>query len=202
MMTTEEPARVKRRTPRATQAAVDGTRGKKEVGTAKTEATATRVSACRRFVMLGHTVKIVNPRKEWSELRGSYGTVTNQWGDGSACVSVTRPGRDGPSRVSFGREEIEHVPMGATLRHADTEEYRLVIRSVALSQMSKWGGPEGQPLSDKLKAAVMRRSERLQIPVRDIQRIARHDLRWQAAMTAMGLSNFCTAMVPYTGGTH
>jgi hypothetical protein len=94
------------------------------------------------------------------------------------------------------------VPMGDTLRHADTEEYRLIIRSVALSQMPKWGAPDGQPLSDKLKAAVMRRSERLQIPVRYIQRIARHDLRWQAAMTAMGLSNFCTALVPYTGGTH
>jgi hypothetical protein len=202
-MTTEEPARVKRRTPRATQAEVDGTRGKKEVGTAKTEATATRVSACRRFVMRGHTVKIVNPREGWECMKGSYATVIEQFPDNlGALVEMTRPGRDKKEKSCFACEEIEMVPMGDTLRHADTEEYRLIIRSVALSQMPKWGGPDGQPLSDNLKADVMRRSERLQIPVRDIQRIARHDLRWQAAMTAMGLSNFCTAIVPYTGGTH
>jgi hypothetical protein len=168
--------------------------------TAKTEATATRVSACRRFVMLGHTVKIVNPRSEWSELRGSYGTVTNQWGDGSVCVSVTRPGRDGPSRICFSRGEIEIVPMGDTLRHADTEEYRLVIRSVAFSQMPKWGGPDGQPLSDVLKAAVMRRSERLQKEIKDVQRIAKHSLIKTEFWAMARISNYCTALVLYTGG--
>jgi hypothetical protein len=153
--------------------------------------------------MRGHTVKIVNPREGWECMKGSYATVLTTFvPDGSVLVEMTRPGRDTKEKCCFACEEIEVVPMGDTLRHADTEEYRLIIRSVALSQLPKWGGPDGQPLSDNLKAAVMRRSERLQIPVRDIQRIARHDLRWQAAMTAMGVSNFCTALVLYTGGAH
>jgi hypothetical protein len=162
-----------------------------------------RVSMGRRFVMRGHTVKIVNPREGWECMKGSYATVLTTFvPDGSVLVEMTRPGRDTKEKCCFSTDEIEMVPMGDPLRHADTEEYRLISRSVALYQMLKWGGPDGQPLSEALMAAVMRRSKRLEIPVRDIQRIARHDLRWQAAMTAMGLSNFCTALVPYTGGTH
>lgn len=194
------PTEEKRRRTRAAHA-VTGTRGKKEVGTAKTRAAdPVRVSTDRRFSMRDHTVKIVNPRPEWKELKGSYGRVENYWGDGSVCLSVTRPGRDGTSRIAFSREEVEIVPMGDTLRHCNTEEYRLIVRSVALGLMPKYGGPDRQPLSDALKAAVMKRVERLNAQIKAIQRIRKHDLPMQASGMALGLSNWCTALVPYTGG--
>lgn len=198
--TSTTPTEAKRRRQRAAQA-VTGTRGK-EVGTAKDEAAgAVRVSTDRRFIMMGHTVKIVNPREDWSELRGSYATVENQWGDGSVCVKVTRPGRDGSTRICFAREEIEMVPINDPVRHADTEEYNLIGRASAFEIMPKWGGSDKAQLSEALKAAVIKRAERLTVQIRAIQRLKEQDLRTLAKWMACGLGNYCTAVVPYTGGT-
>jgi hypothetical protein len=182
--------------------AVNGTSGKLRVGTAKSEAAApVRVSTGRRFVMCGHLVKIVNPREGWECMKGSFATVIEQFPDNlGALVEMTRPGRDTKEKCCFAHEEFEVVPMGDTLRHGDTEEYQRIVRSVALSQMPKWGGPDGQTLSDKLKAAVMRRSERLAHETRGIQRIKKQDLREAAIWVELGLSNWCTALVLYAGG--
>lgn len=186
---------------RGARPAATGVPTVKSVGAARSEATAVRVSAGRRFVMRGHTVKIVNPREGWECMKGSFATVIEQFPDNlGALVEMTRPGRDTKEKCCFAHEEFEVVPMGDTLRHGDTEEYQRIVRSVALSQMPKWGGPDGQTLSDKLKAAVMRRSERLAHETRGIQRIKKQDLREAAIWVELGLSNWCTALVPYTGG--
>jgi len=159
---------------------------------------AVRVSTCRRFIMIGHTVRISNPRAEWRELRGFYGTVTNQWGDGSVCVEVTRWG-GGKSRISFLREEVEHVPMGDTLRHCGDEETTMIRRCANFAGMGSWVSGHGL-LSEALESAIKRRADRIKVEIAAVHRHEKHDLQRQARWMELGLSNWCTALVPYTGG--
>lgn len=152
----------------------------------------------RRFRMIGHTVCIHNPRAEWSELKGSYGTVTNQWGDGGVCVEVTRWGAS-KTRIQFSRQEIEHVPLNDAIRHDASEECALVRRAIDLEGIGLYPYEHGL-ISDHVTAVLKRRAEKLKVQIRGIQRLRQHSLAKQARYAEIGLGNYCTAIVPYAGG--
>jgi len=183
-----------------TRPAATGVPSVKSVGAARSRATAVRVSAGRRFVMLGHTVKIVNPREGWECMKGSYATVLTTFvHDGSVLVEMTRPGGATKEKCCFASYEIEVVPMGDTLRHCADEETTMIRRCVGLAGLGSWVSGHGL-LSEALEASIRRRADRLKVEIAAIQRHEQHDLQRQARWAAMGLSNWCTALVPCTGG--
>jgi hypothetical protein len=145
--------------------------------------------------MIGQTVCIHCPRAEWSELKGRYGTVTNQWCDGSVCVEVER-WYGSKARISFARFEIEHVAMNDFMRHRADEECAMVCRSIDLSGLARnlpW-------ISDKVRSGLLRRAESLKIQIRAFQRIMMHSLGRCADRARLDLPNCCTAIIPYAGG--
>ena len=152
----------------------------------------------RRFRMIGQTVCIHCPREEWSDLKGRFGTVTNQWGDGRVCVEVER-WYGSKARISFARSEVEHVAMNDFMRHRADEECALILRAVALGSLAGRCSPHG-PLSERLNAACERRSQRIQTQILAIQRLRGCDLARTARLVALGIGNYCTAIVPYAGG--
>lgn len=150
------------------------------------------------FRMIGQTVCIHCPREEWSELKGRYATVVNQWGDGSVCVEVQRWHGGNKMRIQFARHEIEHVPLNDYIRHHADEECALISRAVELAGYGY--RPVNGMVADRVMVTLARRAEGLKVRIRAIQRLKLHALLNAARSAKHGLGNYCTAMVPYTGG--
>lgn len=162
-----------------------------EAGAAKPKTT--------RFRMIGQTVCIHCPREEWSELKGRYATVVNQWGDGSVCVEVER-WQGSKARICFARHEVEHVPLNDYMRRNANEECALIVRAVDLGSYTGPYLPEHGWISDKVRATLLRRAARLKDHIRVIQRLNQQSLPKIARHVEHGIGNYCTAIVPYAGG--
>lgn len=166
---------------------------------AREEGAANNKPKTTRFRMIGQTVCIHCPREEWSELKGRYATVVNQWCDGSVLVEVER-WYGSKARICFARHEVEHVALNDYLLHHEDAECSLIERSVRLGGYAGPYVPEHGWISDKVRDELYRRSDSLKVEIRALQRIKWHSLSKCARNERHGLSNFCTAIVPYEGG--
>jgi len=147
--------------------------------------------------MVGHTVRVL---VDYDGLRGCFGTVLEgDFGDGKVLVAVTGAVTDQRREICFLIREVETVPMNDTLTHTgqlaapDHEVYLLIRRNVDQRRLACSG-----ELSDRLAAALQRRSDRLRAEVRSLQRAraVRDAHKW---LRAFG-SPCCTALVVVQGG--
>lgn len=115
----------------------------------------------RRFVIVGQTVRVLI---DYDGLKGCYGTVVGgDHSDGKVLVLI----RD--RRVCFLSRELVVIPDLMADEVDCAVECRLVSRAARLKVMAKYDAP-----SDSLRAAILRRYDRLVVQIRAIQRAKGH----------------------------
>lgn len=164
-----------------------------------------KTSKRTKAVMVGHAVCIEQPRPEWEAVKWKFATVLQGWEDGSALVEFDRAyfgGSPKRERAVFSASEIKHVVMNDYLRHNACERLLLIARCSelrALASLCTNGYLKQGEHSDRLRAALERRVQRLIGEVGALDRADRSRTARIAFAARYGLHNSCTALVPVDG---
>ena len=143
-----------------------------------------KLSTDRRFVMVGHMVKILT---DYDGLQGDYGEVIGaDFGDGKVLVKF-----HGGREVCFLSREVQIRPGGSNYSYSmvDLEETYLSGRIHDLR------GHRYDVDSDRIRATLNRRIERVKAECQACNRARRTG--YAANFPGLSIAQVCTAIVPY-----